>query len=155
MSSQSKLTTKERIYVDSRLSGMNQIASAAAAGSATPRTAGNAFENKARVQAEMLRRMQKTSDEVDFGRKEAHDMLMQAYATADTAMEQIAAVRELVKLHGLAEPLKVEHKHSHGGVVQLERMETRELMKLTGMDLTLEGEFEVVREPARITHKDE
>ena len=72
-------------------------------------------------------------------------MLYNAYQNAATAGEQIAAVKEMISLHGIAAPKQVEHKHQVGGTVSLERMETHELLKLAEMeDLTLEGEFEVL-----------
>lgn len=144
-SSLAKLTPKERIFVESRLSGLTQIASASAAGYAVPRKDGNELEKKEHIQAAMMQAMQEIAEEVGFTRKEAHDMLLQAYQNAATAGEQIAAVKEMIALHGIAVPktLKVEHEHS--GTVSLERMETRELMKLADMeDLAFEGEFEVI-----------
>ena len=149
-----KLTNRQRIYVDARLSGMSQMASAAAAGS-TGQNAGTEYEKNEAIQAELIARMQKVADEVDFSRKEAHDMLMQAYVNADTAMEQIAAVREMIKLHGIAEPLKVEHKHINKGTLSFDRMDLKQLMKLAEMeDFTLEGEFEVVRDRPQLEHMD-
>jgi hypothetical protein len=68
---------------------------------------------------------------------------MDAYRNADTAMEQIAAVNAMVKLHGLEKPKVIEHKHDHKHSGQLEYMGTDELMKLAEMeDLVLDGEFE-------------
>jgi phage terminase small subunit len=145
--SEKPLTQKERIFVESRLSGMTQVASAAAAGCGSPNKDGHKFENRPRVQKEMVRRMQAVSEEVDFGRKEAHDMLMDAYRNADTAMEQIAAVREMIKLHGIAEPAKTEHTVKHEQTLSLDRMDLKQLMDLAGTeDFTLEGEFEVIAE---------
>jgi phage terminase small subunit len=123
------LTTKERIYVDSRLSGMSQVASAAAAGYADVNRAASKIEARENVQKELVARMQKTAEEVDFGRKEAHDMYMQAYTNADTAMEQIAAVNAMVKLHGIAEPAKVEVKHQHQATLEFDRMDLKQLME--------------------------
>jgi phage terminase small subunit len=153
--SESKLTVKERIYVDSRLSGMTQIASAAAAGYANPESNAYEVEKHERVQKALIARMQAVAEEVDFGRKEAHDMLMQAYTNADTAMEQIAAVREMIKLHGIAEPAKVEHSHKHTAQLSLDKMDLKQLMELAGTeDFTLEGEFEVVSEQELLEHKE-
>lgn len=94
----------------------------------------------------MVERMQQTAEEVDFSRKEAHQMYMDAYQNADTAMEQIAAVNAMVKLHGLEKPkqLEIKHEHTHSG--QIEHLSTEELMRLSGMSktLTLDGEFEEV-----------
>jgi len=154
--SERPLTLKERIYVDSRLSGMTQVASAAAGGFADPKKSASAIDKRPAVQREMVQRMQKTAEEVNFSRKEAHNMLMTAYVSAATAAEQIMAVNAMIKLHGIAEPIKVEHKHTHGGTVMLEQMELDQLLKLAGMEhLTLEGEFEVVRDAQLIEHKDE
>jgi len=150
-SSSTKLTTKQQIYVDSRLSGMSITASAAAAGCANPSKNGAKFEKNENVRKEMVKRMDKISEEVDFGRKEAHDMLMQAFINADTAMEQIAAVREMIKLHGLAKPVPVTVEHQHQHLLELDRMPLEQLMKLADMeDLTLEGEFRVVDPPKLI-----
>jgi hypothetical protein len=136
----------QRIYVDSRLAGMSQVAAATAAGASEPRTECWRLEKNESVQAVMVDRMQKTADEVDFSRKEAHEMYMDAYRNADTAMEQVAAVNAMVKLHGLEKPkvLEIKHDHSHHG--QLEFMPTDKLMELAGMvdGLVLEGEYEEV-----------
>jgi len=151
-SSLAKLTPKERIYVESRLSGLSQVASASAAGYAQPKTRGNELEKKEHIQKALMSAMSEIAEEVGFTRKEAHDMLMSAYMNAATAAEQIAAVKEMISLHGIAAPKQVEHKHEHTGTVSLERMETSELMKLADMeDLVLEGEFEVVDDQKRLT----
>jgi hypothetical protein len=89
--------------------------------------------------------MHETAQEVGFTRKDAHDMLYSAYLGAATATEQVMAVRAMIDLHGLAVPKKLEVEHKHQHTMQLEHMETAELMKLAKMEgLTLEGEFEVV-----------
>lgn len=140
-----ELTPKERIYVQGRLEGLTQTAAAAAAGYAVPRKEGGVLEKRKHIQAAMVAGMQEVAEEVGFTRKEAHDMLMSAYQNAATAAEQIQAVKEMIALHGIAVPKKIEVKHEHKGTVSLERMETRELMKLADMeDLAFEGEFEVV-----------
>lgn len=147
-SSYLSLTTMQRIYVDSRLSGMNQVSSATAAGATQPKTEAWRLENNDNVKAAMVERMQKVADDVDFSRKEAHEMYMEAYRNAETATEQIAAVNAMVKLHGLEKPKVVEHKHDHQHQGQLEYMPTAELMALAGMhDLVLEGEFLEIEEP--------
>ena len=140
-----ELNPRERVFVQSRLAGLSMTASAAAAGYPHPTKRGHELEHKPSVQAAMVQAMHEVAEEVGFTRKEAHEMLMTAYMNAATAGEQIAAVKEMIALHGIAQPktLKVEHEHS--GVVSLERMETHELMKLADMeDLVLDGEFAVV-----------
>lgn len=146
-SSLRNLSPKLRIYVQCRLEGMTQIASATAAGSKSPRQDATIWEKREDVQAAIIAASDAIAEEVGFTRKEAHDMLMQAYYNAETATEQIAAVRELVNLHAVAKPKVVKHEHEHNHQHQLEHMPTEELMKIAGMDgLLLEGEYEVVRE---------
>lgn len=145
-SSYLKLTRMQRAYVDARLQGLTQVASATAAGCATPKNDGTRLEKNEDVQAAMVDMMSKTAEEVGFSRKEAHDMYMEAYQNAETATEQIAAVNAMVKLHGLEKPkqLEVKHEHVHSG--QIEHLPTEELMRLAGMEktLTLEGEYQEI-----------
>lgn len=144
------LSAKERIYVQCRLDGLTQLAAASAAGFANPKI-GSELEKKPRVQAALLAAMEQVAEEIGFSRKEAHDMLMNAYQNAATAAEQIQAVKEMINLHGIAAPKQVEHKHEHTGTVSLERMETHELMKLADMeDLAIEGEFDVIDDRKRL-----
>lgn len=145
-SSYLQLTRKERIYVDSRLSGLGKVASASAAGYGQPTTECARLEKKEHVQAALVAMMERTAEEVGFSRKEAHDMYMDAYLNAETAMEQIAAVNAMVKLHGLEAPKQVEVKHEHKVDGEIRYLPTEELMKLAGMenDLVLDGEFEEV-----------
>ena len=147
-SSYRDLTRKEQLYVDSRLAGMTQIASASAAGYQNPKTDCSRVDKKPHVQQALLDMMSKTAEEVGFGRKEAHDMYMDAYQNAETAMEQIAAVNALVKLHGLEMPKQLEIQHNHQVDGEIRYLPIDELMKLADMksDLVLEGEFEEVGE---------
>ncbi len=141
-----RLTTKERIYVENRLAGLSQVASAVAAGYANPKSEATRIEKHESVQQAMMAACSDLAEEIGFTRKEAHDMLMDAYMNAATAGEQIMAVKEMISLHGIAAPKVIEHDHTHKGSVTLERMETEELMKLADMEdaLTLEGEYEVI-----------
>lgn len=150
-SSYLELTRMERLYVDARLEGLSQVAAATAAGASRPRTEGNRLEQNPKVAAALVDRMKKVAEEVDFSRKEAHDMYMEAYRNAETATEQIAAVNAMVKLHGLEKPKVIEHQHQHTHSGQLEYMSTDKLMELAEMeDLTLEGEYTVVEDTAKL-----
>lgn len=146
-SSYLKLTAKQRTFVDCRLDGMSQVAAAAAAGVSKA----HKMEHNENVQAAMIERMSALAEEVDFSRREAHDMYMQAYTNADTATEQIAAVTAMVKLHGLEKPkiLQIEHEHVHSG--SLELLPTEELLRLAGMeDIVLEGEYEDITDAPKL-----
>lgn len=140
-----ELAPKFQIYVKSRLDGMTQIASAQAAGSLHPRQHGTIWEKRPDVQRAMLEVAEGIAEEIGFSRKEAHDMLIDAYRNAETATEQVAAVRELINLHGLAKPKVVEHKHDHQHTAVLEHMPNDELLKLADMtDIVLDAEYEVL-----------
>lgn len=142
-SSLTELTPLKRMYVQARLEGLSITASAAAAG--TDKKNGSRLEKDPDVQAAMVNAMNELAEEVQFSRKEAHDMLYSAYLNAATSTEQVMAVRAMIDLHGIAAPKKVEVEHDHKHTHQLEYMPTEELMKLAGMEnLTLEGEYEVV-----------
>jgi len=139
------LNPKERIYCENRLSGLSKVASATSAGFAGAKKMAYEIEKRPHVMEALVSATQVFADEVGFTRREAHDMLMQAFRAADTAMEQIAAVRELIKLHGVQAPVVVEHEHTHTHEMKLENMPLKELMQLANQNnLTLEGEFERV-----------
>lgn len=138
-----KLTPQKRLYVQARLDGCNITAAAMAAG--TDKKNGSRLEKDPEVQAAMVAAMNELAEDVQFSRKDAHEMLYSAYQNAATATEQVMAVRAMVELHGIAAPKKVEVEHNHKVTGQLEHVPTAELMKIAGMDgLTLEGEYEVV-----------
>lgn len=146
-SSLANLPPKLRTYAKCRLDGMTQKASAAAAGSKDPGNDGTKWERDERVQAAMVAAAEDLADEVGFTRKEAHDLLMRAYENATTSGEMTQAVNAMISLHGLAKPKEVHHKHDHEHTGQIEHMSDSELLKLAQMDdLTLEGEYEVVKD---------
>ena len=146
------LTQKERIYVEGRLKGMSKVASATAAGYANPKAEASRIEQQSNVQEALISAMQKSAEDVGFSRKEAHDLLMSAYYSADTAAEQIAAVRELIKLHGIAAPVQVEHNHKHVHEGELTMLSNDDLMEIADMrdDLVIDGEFEVLEDRERL-----
>jgi hypothetical protein len=144
------LTQMQRTYVEQRLNGSTQIAAATAAGMSSPSNNANKLESSPNVQRALKACREITADAVAFGRKEAHDMLMQAYFCAATAMEMVAAVNALVKLHGIAAPEVKELRMTHEGVVKhqhrVENMSDAELLKLAALKDSpfIEGEFSEV-----------
>jgi len=146
-----KLNPKERIYVENRLAGLSQVASATAAGYRSPGKHAHELEKKEHIQAAMLVAMSDLAEEVGFTRKDAHDMLMTAYTNAATSAEQIQAVKEMINLHGIAAPKVIEVEHNHKGSVSLDQLPTADLIKLAGMEsLILEGEFEDVTDDKNV-----
>jgi hypothetical protein len=90
--------------------------------------------------------------EVMFTRKKAHDLLMDAHRNAANTTEQVMAIKEMIRLHGVAAP-EVKEIHTHGKV----SIEHREVKELTDEQLLrlaqlptaelphiIDGEYEVV-----------
>ena len=143
------LTHMQRLYVQARLDGKSKTASALAAGSKNPQN----FEDSDNVQNALRAARTIAADAVLFSRKEAHDMLLAAYHNAATAMEQVAAVKELVRMHGIAAPEVKELRHKHSGLIEhkheaIEHMTDKELLELANLDQApfIEAEYEVVQE---------
>lgn len=146
------LTHMQRLYVKARLEGLTKVASATAAGQASPQKNSHKFEESQSVRDALRLCKQITADAVAFGRKEAHDMYTAAYHAAATSAEMTMAVNSLVKLHGLAAPEVKELRHKHSGSVdhqhQLEQLSDKDLAQLAKLEDEpwLEGEFEEVSE---------
>lgn len=61
-------------------------------------------------------------------------MLFEAHRNAATATEQIAAIREIGKMHGLYEPeRKVVDAHISGAVQHIRQLDDAELVRLAGL----------------------
>ena len=111
------LTEKQRLYVQARLQGMTKVAAAAAAGSPNPKKNAHKFETSETVKAALRQAHEILAQELEFDRKKAHEMYMEAYRASDTATEQKMVVDSLVKLHGLAAPEVKRLQHEHTGTI--------------------------------------
>ena len=142
------LTEQERMYVEAFLGGASKVASATAAGYSNPKNAATTTWNKPHVQEAVRNAKEIFANEVDFARRKAHDMLMEAHRGAADTIEQVTAIRELIKLHGVAAVEKKQLNVVHGGNVSLSGMTDKELVKLAGYDIALDAEYhEVNKEP--------
>lgn len=153
------LDDRERIFVEGILRGMSQIASATAAGYKSPRDSAQELVKRPRVVAALEKGRELSIQETGITREKLSDMLMAAYTSATTAAEQIMAVRELGKLHGLYAAQKVEVGHTHkleakDAIKQLQSMSSEQLLKVARMNRgqVIDGEFSEVRLPALIEH---
>lgn len=140
------LTPKQRIFVESVLSGMSKVAAATAAGYGVPAAKAKVLPKVPAVAAAIEAAQKVTARKVDFDRQRAHELYMEAYRNAETASEQIQAVNAMVKLHGIAEPEQVKHQHTHthGGEVGMKALPNDELLKLAGLNddpFVIEGEL--------------
>ena len=112
-----KLTDMQRLYVQARIQGMSQVASATAAGASNPKRNAHKFEQSANVKAAIRQSREIFAQKLSFDRKKAHDMYMHAYQVADNATEMKMCVDSLVKLHGVASPEVKRLQHEHTGRV--------------------------------------
>jgi hypothetical protein len=146
------LDDRDRIYVESRLRGMSQVAAAAAAGLA-PANASR-FEQQPHIKDALDHGRRISAIETGITRLRISDMLLDAYRSATTAAEMVMAARELGRLHGLYAPQKVELDHTHKlaqvkSAEDIRRMPTAELMQLVsarGEDV-IDGQFELLPAP--------
>lgn len=148
------LTEMQRLYVRARLQGLSKVASATAAGCANPGNNWNKFENSAAVKEAIRAGTEALARDIMFTRKKAHELLEEAHRNAATATEQILAIREMIKLHGVAAPEVKELRHQVTGKVEHEQVKSlsdADLLRLARLPddkvpQVLEAEYEVVDE---------
>lgn len=146
------LTQIQRIYTESRLKGMSKVASATAAGITAPHKNAGRIEESAAVKEALRVGRELLATEIMFTRKKAHELLMEAHANSATATEQIFAIREMIKLHGVAAPEVKELRHQVTGKLEHEevkRLSDSDLLRLARLPdnkipQILEGEFSIV-----------
>ena len=127
------------MYVQQRTAGLSKIAACTAAGYENPKRTASDIEKRPQVQAALIAICDNMADDIGFTRKEAHDMLMDAYRNAATASEQIQAVKEMINLHGIAEP---------------KRLDSQKLLEMAGLEtLAIDGEYEVLEPVPQIEDK--
>jgi len=151
------LSDKDRIYVQSRLSGMSQVASALAAGLA-PNHASE-FEKQPRIAEALAKGRAIGIEATGITREKITEMLMDAYRTAETAAEMIMAARELGRLHGVYAPQRVEMDHVHKlqhvkTEKDIRRLPTADLMKLVSQrgGEVIDAEFVALPAPGMIVN---
>jgi hypothetical protein len=147
------LTHKQRLFCEAKLRGATDVQAAREAGYADPRKEACKIAKMPGIKEALQGVRAISARELGRTREQLDEMLMQAWTSAANAMEQVAVVRELGKLHGLYAPTKHEHKVDTKveHVAQLANLSTDDLRKLAAGDLSmlpspdvLEGEFEEV-----------
>ncbi len=140
----------QTLYVQARLEGMTQVAAATAAGAANPKRNASQFEKSENVRAALRQSREIFAQKLQFDRKKAHEMYMDAYRAADTATEQKLVVDSLVKLHGIAAPEVKKLEHTHTGTIthkkQLQHLPDSKLLEMANLSPgedpnIIEGEF--------------
>lgn len=143
----SKLTEKQRLYVENRLLGLNQTASAKAAGysEGSCTSIGNNLERNPVIKNVLMLATKQAMEKMVISRHDVLAGLQDAVATAATATELTMAWREIGKLIGAYEPEKVEHTH------KLEDMSREKLAAMSDAELLAhagEAEFRLADEEA-------
>lgn len=132
------LSAKEKVYVDLRLQGALPNAAARAAGLEPASERAEKLERDPRILAAMEYTVKVQAHRVRLTRDDVVAGLLEATRMAATATELVAAWREIGKIIGAYEPLKIDI--STGSRTQLEALPDEELARLAA----IEGEFEVL-----------
>ena len=149
------LSQQQKLYTEARMSGMTPLASARAAGVGSPEVNAYRLEKHPKVREAMRAAQTIAAERIELGRDDIVQGFMDAVNSAGTAMELVAAWREIGKMVGAYEPVKVDVRHSIDDMTlnKLQRMSEDELLELAGQDDfrlpaddALAGEFEVVKE---------
>lgn len=113
------LSDEQRVYVQARLEGQSPYK--AVEGMGKPRNSWRILENHPAVVQALKAAREECIKATGVTRERVSQMLLDAYENATTTMEQVAAARELGKLHGLYEAQKIQHELSTGDRKQLEK----------------------------------
>lgn len=130
------LTTQQEKFVHLVVSGMPAGAAATAVG--MPVAAGAGLMGRPLIKAAIEHFRGKNREKLDFGIEKAHSMLMEAWSNSKDATEQVAVVRELVKLHGVAAAPKPQEVNINlTGGKQIERASDQQLLEAAGMTIDM------------------
>lgn len=140
------LTDQDRIFVESLLRGMSQVAAATAAGYRSPARMGTRKAKEPHIVAALEAGRRISAEETGITRQKLNDMLMSAYYSAATSGEQVQAVLALARINGLIEnktTVKMKHSIEEPAPTDLRRLPTAELAKLANMQphAVIDGEF--------------
>jgi transposase len=151
------LDERERVFVEARLRGLNIRQASAAAG--VTHQMGSTIEAREEVLQAMQRGRQISAEATGRTREQIDEMLMDAYRNATNTVEQVMAVRELAKLHGLYAPttVKVDHLHRLQNVKRAEDLKSLPLHELEQLALNrggevIEAEYEALDVPRLENH---
>lgn len=126
------LTAQQEKFVHLIVSGMPPKAAAVAVGLAVAAAGG--LLGKPVIQAAIHYFRDKNREKLDFTIETAHSMLMEAWTNSKDATEQVAVVRELVKLHGVAAAPKAQDVNINiNNPRQVERAPDEKLIEMAGM----------------------
>ena len=126
------LSSQQEKFVHLVVSGMSNGAAAVAVG-ATAKT-GNEWSKLPHIEAAMEHFRSKNREKLNFTIETAHSMLLEAWSNSKDATEQVAVVRELIKLHGVAVAPKVQQVDINiTNKKQVERAPDAKLLEMAGV----------------------
>lgn len=138
------LGPKERLYVEARVLGSTPVASARVAGFADPDAKAISLEADHRVRYAIEYSFRVQSHDRVYTREYLVSRFEDVFNTATTAMEQVAALREICKIKGAYAPEKREVTIKKEA---LHRMSDEELAEAAGLGATYDVlDFEEVTE---------
>ena len=155
----SKLTDMQRIYVDGRLSGLVPYAACKAAGYVDAQTVACRLERTPRVADALAAASQVARVKLDMSRDDVLEGLMEALNASANATEMTNVWKEIGKIIGVYQPMKLEITHDIGEMTQdqLMRLSNKDLVRMAeqpGAVVTVENnivdaEFEVLKESVK------
>lgn len=129
------LTGQQEKFVHFVVSGMANGAAAVAVGASA--STGAKWVALPVIAAAIEYFRSKNREKLDFTIETAHSMLMEAWSNCKDATEQVAVVREMVKLHGVAAPPKPQDVNINiTNPKQVERASDAKLLEMAGVDPT-------------------
>ncbi|MCK4784200.1 MAG: hypothetical protein KAV87_10650 [Desulfobacteraceae bacterium] len=153
------LTDMQRIYVDGRLAGLTPYASCKAAGYADAQTVAYRLERTPRVRDALDAASKVARVSLDMSRDDVLEGLMESLQMCANATEMTNVWKEIGKIIGAYQPLKIEHTHNIGDMTntQLQRMSNKELVGMADQpgaiidvkDDIVDAEFEVLKDSVK------
>lgn len=126
------LSSQQEKFVHLVVSGMSNGAAAVAVGAAAK--TGNEWSKLPHIEAAMEHFRSKNREKLNFTIETAHSMLLEAWSNSKDATEQVAVVRELIKLHGVAVAPKVQQVDINiTNKKQVERAPDAKLLEMAGV----------------------
>jgi len=152
----SKLSTKQRVYVDARLSGLVPYASAKVAGYSDPEAGSYKLDKTPAVRDALHAASKVARVKIDMNRDDVILGLMDSLDACSNATEMTNVWKEIGKIIGAYQPLKVEITHDIGEVTahRLMSMSNKELFDMSKrpdimqapQDEVLDAEYQVLRD---------
>ena len=151
-----RLTDQQRLYVDGRLAGLTPYAACKAAGYAGPESSAYRLERTPKVQDALAAASQVARVTLDMGKEDVLEGLMEALSAAANATEMTNVWKEVGKIIGVYQPMKLEVTHDIGEYTQdqLMRMSNKDLVQMAEQpgaivpveNNVVDAEFEVLKE---------